>query len=256
MKFPVILAFSLAIGLLATACKPRTETAQPEGATTPDAVAAKDIPLLPVTPGDFWKYRVRIEIPAGVTSKEAASIDTTHERIRTYIGKVAMVSGQADVDCFEVVTKGSPVTREFVNLSKDRIELRGELLMKDSASRPIVFPTPVLFVRAGLKAGDALEFPALAQGNSGVVARRGSQIIGREEIEVPAGKFESIRMLMTGTDGRIESRRTLWFSPGSGIIREERVRYAEGRVIEKETHELVAKGNTPVEQRPAGEGPR
>ena len=36
---------------------------------------------------------------------------------------------------------------------------------------------------------------------------------------------------MTGTDGKIESRRTLWFSPANGIVREERVRYSEGHVI-------------------------
>jgi hypothetical protein len=44
---------------------------------------------------------------------------------------------------------------------------------------------------------------------------------------------------MSGTDGELELWRTLWFSPGIGIVREEKTRYRLGKVIFREVHELT-----------------
>lgn len=76
-----------------------------------------------------------------------------------------------------------------------------------------------------------------------MVSPRSCRVIGREEIEVTAGKFQAIRLLMGATEGMIETRRLMWFSPGVGIVREERVRYAQGRIILRETHVLVETGH-------------
>jgi hypothetical protein len=205
--------------------------------------AAADTPILRISAGDFWKYQVRVEIPAGVTGREAAAVDVTHSRVRTYLGRVPFVAGEPEAECFEVTTPGSATTREFVTIWDDRIELLGEMLMKSQESRPIVFPKPILFIRAGLRAGDTIEMPALTFEGSGMVAPRSCRVIGREEIDVPAGKFQAVRLLMGSIDGMIETRRLLWFSPGVGIVREERVRYAGGRIIVRETHVLADMGH-------------
>jgi len=231
----------------ATSCKPK-ET--PPGTPQVSALALADMPLLKVEPGDFWTYRVHIEMPAGVTSPEAAAVDSTHERVRTFLGKVPFVKDKPDVDCFEVIAPHSPPDREYVNIFDDRIELVGELVMKDAGSHPIVFPSPVVFVKAGIQAGEPMGIPAEVAGR-----QRGGSVIGREEVEVPAGKFKAIRLLTSGMDGAIESRRTIWFSPGNGIVKVETVRYAQGHVKLKETQELSAKGHKPVEDRPKGDAP-
>ncbi|BCU78450.1 hypothetical protein [Luteolibacter sp. LG18] len=253
MKISSSLALSsVLLGCLLVSCK---KEEQP-GVQVVSAPSALDIPILKVEPGDFWTYQVRIEIPAGVTGEQAAAVDTTHERTRTYLGKVPFVKGAPEVECFEVVAPNSPPTREYVNILDDRIELRGELLLKDADSRPIVFPSPVVFVKAGLQAGDSIQLPSIAVPGTGAMAPRSCAIIGREDCVVPAGSFPSVRMLMHGVDGKIESRRTIWFSPGNGIVKEERVRYAEGKVIVKESHELAKKGHRALTERPAVPEPK
>lgn len=217
-------------------CKPADETG-----AAPASLAAEglDIPILEVKAGDAWKYRVQVDVPAGVTAPDSQAVSSTHERVRTYLGKLPISKDAEPVDCFEVTAPGAPRDREFVNIEPDRIELVGELKMKDDDSRPIVFPAPILFIKAGLQAGDTLEIPAMTVGGSSIPRQRSAAVIGREECEVPAGKFQTVRLVMGGMDGGIETRRTLWFSPGKGIVKEERVRYAEGKVVVKEVHELV-----------------
>jgi hypothetical protein len=56
---------------------------------------------------------------------------------------------------------------------------------------------------------------------------------------LPAGTFSCIRLLTTGRDGDIDLKRTIWFAPGKGIIREEKSRMREGKPIFREVHELV-----------------
>ncbi len=45
-------------------------------------------------------------------------------------------------------------------------------------------------------------------------------------------------MLMTGNDGQFEVRRTTWFSPHIGIVKEEKTRYVGETLIFRETTEL------------------
>ena len=44
---------------------------------------------------------------------------------------------------------------------------------------------------------------------------------------------------MTGTDGGVELRRTIWFAPGIGIVREEKTRYRTGKLLFRETQQLA-----------------
>ncbi len=198
------------------------------------ASAQGDIPLLTVVPGDVWHYKVHLEIPEGVSSPGAASVDQTFERVRTYIGKIIPAGGLPEVDCFEVTVPGSPVEREFVEIRDDVILMRGSMIMRPSTTQPLWLDHPVPLVVAGMKPGT--ESPDVtAPGGS---MSRKTQVVAREIAHLPAGDFPSIRLLMTGTDGEIELRRVIWFTPGVGIVREEKTRYRKSRVIYRETQEL------------------
>jgi hypothetical protein len=113
--------------------------------------------------------------------------------------------------------------------------------MRPETTRPMWLDHPVPFVIAGMKAGT--ETPEI-QVPGGSLTRK-TQVIAREDVTVPAGTFPSIRLLMSGVDGDLELRRTIWFSPGTGIVREEKTRYRLGKVIFKETQELakLTRGN-------------
>ncbi|MGL4398520.1 MAG: hypothetical protein ACRCXD_01515 [Luteolibacter sp.] len=199
------------------------------------APAKSDLPLLPVTQGDVWVYHVHLRIPENVTAPGAAEVEQTHQRTRTYLGKISPAAGLPEVDCFEITVPRSPVEREFVEIHDDRILMRGSMIMRPETTRPMWLDHPVPFVIAGMKAGT--ETPEI-QVPGGSLSRK-TQVIGREDVTVPAGTFSSIRLLMLGTDGDLELRRTIWFSPGTGIVREEKTRYRLGKVIFKETQELA-----------------
>jgi len=200
----------------------------------PDASAA-DVPLLSPTPGDAWIYQVRLRIPAGVTSATAAEVDVTYESVRTFLGKVSSGAGLPEADCFEVDVPGSPCEREFVEIHPDRILIRGSQVMRSESTRPLWLERPVTFVSAGMKAGDSL--PDFISTDGGIIRR--TKVIGREDVTVPGGTFRCIRLLTTGSDGELDLRRTVWFSPGTGIIREEKTRYRRDQLVLREVHELV-----------------
>jgi hypothetical protein len=217
--------------MLLNACD--SEKNQPAPAAS--AVARLDIPILPVKPGDTWIYETRLEIPGNVTSAGAAAVDTTHRRTRTYLGKVAAANGLPETDCFEIVVPGSPREREFVEIKEDRVLMRGSLIMRPETTHPMWLETPVAFVIAGMKPGTAI--PGFRSENGGLI--RKTEVIAREDITVPAGTFHCIQLLTTGSDGEIELRRTVWFAPGKGIIREEKTRYRRDQLLFRETQELV-----------------
>jgi len=203
----------------------------PEQRNTP----AADIPLLPVGTGDAWHYQVRTRIPAGVTAPGSAEVDVSHERVRRFIGKIIPAEGLPEVDCFEVTNPGSPVEREFVEIHDDRILMRGSLIMRPEATQPLWLEPAVPFIIAGLRPGDKLPDVEAVGGSR----TRATEVVAREEITVPAGTFQTIRLLMTGEDGRVELRRTLWFAPGHGLVREEKSRSLAGSLLLEETSELT-----------------
>lgn len=200
-----------------------------------EAARAADTPLLRVAPGDAWIYQVLLEIPAGVTSAGAAEVSTRYQRTRTYLGKVSAADGLPETDCFEVVVPGSPREREFVEIHDDRILMRSSLILRPETTRPMWLDRPAPFVIAGMRPGSAL--PDLKSADGGLT--RQTRVIARETVTVPVGSFGCIRLLTTGGDGDLELRRTIWFAPGYGIIREEKTRYRRDQLLFRETQELA-----------------
>ncbi|MEO5917761.1 MAG: hypothetical protein ABIS50_26250 [Luteolibacter sp.] len=238
------LFISVAVALLATSCDSSKKPAAQSPSAEATVAAEKDIPLLPVTKGDTWNYKVHLEIPAGVSSPGAAEVDESFQRTRTYLGKVSAANGLPEVDCFEVIVPGSPHEREFVEIRDDAILMRGSMIMRPDTTQPMWLSHPVPFVVAGMKAGT--ESPDISA-PSGSLTRK-TRVVAREVIKVPAGEFPTIRLLMTGMDGELELRRTTWFAPGTGIVREEKTRYRDGKVIFRETQELTATSIKPTKR--------
>lgn len=241
MKFPTILLIASSFALAIPACdSPKKTTTE----SPPGVARAGDIPLLPIKKGDTWNYTVHLEIPTGITSPGAAEVDEKFERVRTYIGKIVPANGLPEVDCFEVAVLGSPLEREFVEIRDNVILMRGSMIMRPETTHPMWLSTPVPFIIAGMKTG--AEYSDV-QAPGGSLSRK-TQVVGRETIKVPAGAFPSIRLLMTGTDGELELRRTIWFAPGTGIVREEKSRYRRGKVIYREVQELSKTSVQPPER--------
>lgn len=211
------------------------DRSQEEAAGAPNtSLVEEDTPLLAVTPGDEWVYQVDLEIPAGATSWGSAEVEQRYDRVRRCLGKVSAAKGLPAVDCFEVVVPGFPTEREFVEIRPDSILMRGSMILREETTLPMWLNQPVPFVTAGLAVGD--ELPAVSAPEGGLF--RQTRVMAREEVTVPAGQFSCIRLLTTGRDGGIDLRQSVWFSPGTGIVREEKTRHRDGQLLFREIQQL------------------
>lgn len=228
MKIPLAAIMSASLAMLVASC----DSKKTETKGTPGEPAK--IRILPVSPGDRWVYDVSLEIPSGITSAGAGAVSTKHRRPRTYLGKKSAAEGLPEVDCFEVTVPGSPDEREFVEIQNDRILLYGSLIMRPETTKPMWMDKPVLFFQTGMIPGTKI--PEVSTDNRAFT--RQTEDIAVEDVKVPAGTFHCHRLLMNGNDGEIELRRTIWFSPGNGIIREEKTRYRREKLLYREIQEL------------------
>lgn len=235
MRRSALIIISTVAALSLAGCDRANKAARPTSGPAAADAAVSDVPLMPVTKGDFWVYDVHLQIPEGVTSPGAAEVDEKHQRTRTYLGKISPAEGLPEVDCLEITVLGAPPEREFVEIHPDKILMRGSMIMRPETTRPMWPDHPVTFVFAGMKPGT--ESPQI-QAPGGSLSRK-TQVVAREEVNVPAGKFPSIRLLMDGSDGELELRRTIWFAPGTGIVREEKARYRKGQLLFRETQQLA-----------------
>ena len=237
MKAHTHLILAVSLGLLGSCKKDASEaeTKKETASEKADDLTKADMPILPVKKGDYWKYQVFVEIPAGITSPGSSAVETHHEKVRTYIGKISPGPDMAEVDAFDVVAPRRPMERELVEISDKAILMRGSAEPEVSDSKPIWLDPPVPFVFAGMRAGNTMADLSIAEGAS----NRGLKVVAREEVTVPLGKFEAIRLLLTGNDGQLELRKTTWFVPKLGIVKEEMARYARGKLIFRETTELL-----------------
>ncbi len=144
------------------------------------------------------------------------------------------------VDIFEVKSPGQPVVQELVEIFENRVMMRGSLLPEDPAGTVTWLDNPVLFVFAGMRPGQESANISILEGTR----NRSIQVVARESVTVPAGEFEAIRLLMTGNDGEVTLRKTTWFSPKTGIVKEETVRYVADKLIFRNTTDLLEKTTT------------
>lgn len=246
---------TLLICFAATACKktPNTPTKTPQqeyrdlvSEVKEQSVAATkgaDIPILPVSEGDTWVYQVTVQMPEGVTADGKAVEGAAFERKRTYVGKIKPSAAHPETGCFQLEAKGSAVEREFVDIDEERVIMRGSGVEGSSEVPPLWLEPGVLLVRAGLLGGESMPPIQINDPKTGAEVKRQIQIIGREPVVAAGRTFDTIRILMTGVDGKegnFTLRRTIWFAPHYGIIKEEKGRYINDKVVIKESMILTS----------------
>ena len=236
------LTFVLGGVLLMSACKQETRQSSGENPPPPppaavplDPNAVPEVPLLPLTQGDFWRYQVQVEVPPQADPAGTPGT-STYQSTRTYLGKLKPIPDKPEVDVFEVVIPNSPTERELVEVYEDRILMRGSIMITDGvAAKPMWLEPPVPLVLSYIRTGSSL--PRLTVAKGGI--SRSISVVGREDVTVPAGTFRSIHLLMIGKDGDLEMRRTIWFAPRVGIVKELTTRYAKDTMLLRQTQELI-----------------
>jgi hypothetical protein len=80
------------------------------------------------------------------------------------------------------------------------------------------YPTPMTMLKLPAKAGDKWE-----SNIGGAIGNQLHKIVGEEEVKVPAGTYNAIRVEMTvqlpAEAGMREVKQTHWFAPGVGVVK-------------------------------------
>lgn len=199
-----------------------------------------EIPILTLNRGDFWLYDVKLQIAESKDDDVVLVDKEKFTRKRIYLGKVKPPGDYPETDCFEIEASGIAVEREYVEVLEDRILMRGAEVV-GTKTIPYWLEPGCILVKAGVLPGESLPPITIKDPNSDFEVSRGLQIIGRETLTLAGREFSTIRILMTGEDGKgggLQMRRTIWFAPKYGIVKEEKNRYVNDRLMLKELVEL------------------
>lgn len=209
------------------------------------SAVADEAPLLSLTKGDRWEYQVTVEAPRGATmpkgpdvsiKKTADGVQATFKKTRVYVGKVQPKKDGKEVDTFQMVRAGKVVEFEFSEYRDDAIYALGSKDETKKDSKVILLSQPLLVFSAANQPGDQWEIKA-GEGQAAVFSRK-FRVFGEEEVRVPAGTFQAIRVVMTGQSGPTEIKRTFWFAKGKGFVKEEKTYYSSNKRLIHQVMEL------------------
>ncbi|MBB5351722.1 hypothetical protein HNR46_001961 [Haloferula luteola] len=240
MKNAILIPVAAAFSISLCQCKKATEIAadSPPSDTADlrqDPLYQADLPLLAPQIGDVWKYHVTVLNPKD--ARTGQPVRAEFERTRTYIGEISV--GDDSFQAFEVQSGTSPIVRELVHITDDRILIAGQGRRGPNGEtlQPVLLEKPVPFFNAGLHGGEGSPVTVFADDES---LWRSTRAIGRETLTVPAGTFtQAVRLQMLGQDQEISLQRTYWFAPGCGILKEDTLRESKGVTLFRETQELT-----------------
>ena len=199
--------------------------------------------LVPTAPGTSWRYNMTEEVGKGFNvSGVKADADGKIRLLVLYrLEGTENVDGK-DLLKFEMHRAGIITNTDLLSVDDHgifcwaRINLDGEL---------IKFNPPQTMIAAPLKKGAAWDF----NGQAGdLKVQQHYDVVGEENIGVPAGKFQAFRIHGEQT---APNRMTIdrWFAPGVGIVKDvTAMQDAKGDLLQRISLELVE--NPKIVERP------
>ncbi len=191
-------------------------------------------PLMPTAPGTAWRYNMTEEIGKGLNIPDL-KLDADgkiHLPVLYRINGTENVDGQ-DLLKFEMHRAGVITNTDLLAVNEHgiicraRINLDGEL---------VKFDPPQTMIAAPLKKGVSWDF----NGQAGELkVEQHYDVVGDEDIKVPAGKFHVFRIHGEQTS---PSPMTIdrWFANGIGIVKDvTTMRAANGDLLQRISLELV-----------------
>jgi hypothetical protein len=191
-------------------------------------------PAIPIAPGTSWRYNMTEEVGKGFSLSNLRA--DTDGKIRLPV--LYRVEGTENVDGkdllkFEMHRAGAITNTDLLSVDDQgitcwaRINLDGEL---------VKFNPPQTMIAVPLKKGAAWDF----DGQAGELkVQQHYDVLGEEEIDVPAGKFHAYRIHGEQTT---PNRMTIdrWFAPGVGIVKDvTTMQDAKGDLLQRISLELA-----------------
>lgn len=204
--------------------------------TTASFVSAVAAPLIPIAPGTTWRYNMTEEVGKGLGVRNAKT--DAEGKLRTPV--LYRLDGTENIDGkdllkFEMHRDGVITNTDLATVDENaitcwaRINLDGELVK-------LAPPQPMIV--APLKKGAQWNFNSDAVGGE-LSVRQHYEVVGEEDVGVPAGKFHAFRIYgeQTSPDRMTIDR---WFAIGVGIVRDVTAMWAtNGDLIQRISLELA-----------------
>lgn len=215
------------------------QAAQAQEPRPAPAKPASHYALYPLALNTKWTYHQRQENGEGVRFNEADA-----RLAKGNVLEVELVSEVKGTDAVgrqrytrvESVKAGRPVLTEWFRISAGGLFL-GRTVDSDTGLQTDMAP-PQKLVTVTMKAGESWTWKA---SDAPVTIR--TTVVGPAQVSVPAGLFNSTRLLheMTMDLGHavITVRQTRWFVPGIGYVKQEAETRAGDRVLSRTALDLV-----------------
>ena len=191
-------------------------------------------PIIPTAPGTAWRYNMTQEVDHGLSVPDAKP--DPDGKIRAPV--VYRIDGTENVDGkellkFEMHRAGVITNTDLLTVDERgvfcwaRINLDGEL---------VKFNPPQPMIAMPLKQGASWNFDGRA---GDLKIHQDYEVIGEEDVQVPAGKFRAFRIHSEQTS---PSPMTIdrWFAAGTGIVKDvTTMRAKNGDLLERVSLELA-----------------
>jgi hypothetical protein len=199
--------------------------------------------------GDSWTYRVVVEVqegtelPVGVDGQKVEKLDgkvrATYTQTNVYHGLKPMQKGGPKVHAFYVSNGDQLEEIEYMHILDDAVEAVGSKQEGESPQEVMPLSKAIPLVRAEWKGGEA--FPFIMDhvvGKQKVRMVRKFKVLGWETLETDAGKFKALHVQVTGLNGPMEIKRSYWFAPDIGFIKEVKKYYLGDKIVFTQTRVL------------------
>ena len=170
--------------------------------------------------------------------KTADGVRAVFAKSRIYVGKTKPKVDREELDTFQIVRGDRVMEYEFSDFQKDALYALGSKDETREESKVVLLSKPLLVYAAANQPGDQWEVKS-GDGKTSPLFTRKFRVFGEEEVLVPAGAFQAIRVVITGVSGPTEIKRTFWFSKGNGFVKEEKTYYSASKKLIHQVMELT-----------------
>ena len=172
-------------------------------AAAPALAKPKKTPdYFPLRLSDWWQYRSR------------QANDATSEFRLTVISEEPQPDGSRR-SCIEL-SNPNPLIRDWYTKTAAGVVLNEEEYLGGGGKVALDPPRPML--RYPLAAGASWGWSGTARSNTQVEEK--SRVAGAEKVEVPAGRFDAMKIVTEIQQGGAWATKTSWFAPGVGLVRQ------------------------------------
>lgn len=196
--------------------------------------------------GEEWLYDVTATYQKGVmpkvwTSGEVLSekngrVVLSFQRLKSYLGRKEMKPGKGLWDVIEH-RRGETIEEYlYLGITAEAVSFWGSKVEGDKPQQIMNLSVPMDLYRKSAQAGDSWQYQ-LGAGNSGE-NRRSFRVTGADRVTVPAGEFETTRVIAEGRSRNMDVKETYWFHPEAGFVQIEKSYYGPEVIFKTEMLKL------------------